>query len=75
MKMSEMKSKELYNMLNQEQRNTLLVLRMHYKDGNDSVWEDCGLIRAKEIKQDNTLHVFSMRYNRKNLLKYVGKSL
>lgn len=70
MKLSEMKSKELYNMTTQVQKNTLPVVRVHYRDGDVSVWEDCGLIRAKEIKQDKTLKVFSMRYNRKNLMKY-----
>ena len=75
MKLSEMKSKELYGMLTQEQRDKLSILRMHYNNNGASIWEDCGLIRAKEIKQDKTLSLFSMRYNRKNLLKYVGNSL
>jgi len=70
MKLNEMKSKELYNMTTQVQKNTLPVVRVHYKDGDSSIYEDCGLIRAKEIKHDKTLKVFSMRYNRKNILKY-----
>lgn len=66
-------SKELYRMLTQKQKEELPVLRVHYniKIGmfSCSIWEECGLNRTREIKNESN-KVFSIRYNRKELLKH-----
>ena len=70
MNIKEMKTKELYNMLKIAQRDTLFVLKAHYKMDGGSIWEDCGLIRFKEIKK-NANKVFSIRFNRKEIIKHI----
>lgn len=68
-------SKELYNMLTQKQKEELPVLRIHYRGipmcpGKCSRWETCGLKRVIVIKNNEASKVFSIRYNRKELLKH-----
>jgi len=74
MKRNKLSSKDMYNMLTQEQKNISKVLRVHYDQGYASIWEDCGLIRTKEIKKDKSVkNIFSIKYNRKELLKLAIK--
>lgn len=74
MKLDKISSKEMYKTLSRNKKDTLPVITMHYKEGSASIWENCGLIRVKEIKR-NATKVFSMRYNRIELLKLTLSSI
>ena len=73
----ELSSKELYNMVKPDLRETLPLINIHYKDIKNkcSVWEKCGLQRVREIKNNDDYKVFKIVYNRKELLERALTSL
>ena len=73
----ELSSKELYKMIKVESRETLPVVNIHYRDTKTKsiIYEKCGLQRVREIKRDIDLKVFSIKYNRKELLERALNSL
>ena len=68
-----LKSKDMYNMLTNDQKDKLPVLRIHFKTKglttNISVWETGGRIKIRELKK-NALKVYTIKYNRKELMKH-----